>query len=151
MSSSFTFPSDVDEFEKQTAEDPIAFFGNITTLLHEYQQRAQTAEAREENVSSLPEEATGTIQRLRMHRDQLQAALINAVGLQVELAPLPPHYEPRSEKIPDLPRYNRSRALLPSFTLNLRAKLRTNPDRFLTETAKVHYASADSKARPWTL
>lgn len=71
MSSSFTLPSDADEFENQTAEDAAALFANMTALLRDYQQRAQTPEAHKENVSSLREEAMSTIHRLRTDRDHL--------------------------------------------------------------------------------
>lgn len=141
------FPRTFERFEEEGAEDLNALYNNVVHLLRDYQIRAHTAENQAETLTSNLTNAEATITRLRQHRDNLQHQLSEATGAPPRPPPPPPPADEnppprgaRSERIPDPPMFDGTRTALPRFTLKLKAKLRTNADRFLSERAMVDYA-----------
>lgn len=146
-------PTDVHELVTKSGEDAAARFATLTALLDEYQQRAhedphraQQAEAYDENLSALFNQANITVLALRLHRDQLQEALTNATGAPpLPPPPLPPVPHPtpshiaKSERILDPLLSNGTHASLSSFTLKIKEHFCTDVDRSLIEEGKDDY------------
>lgn len=141
------FPHTFDRFEEEGSEDLNSLYINIVNLVRDYQIRACTAETHAETLTTNLANAEATITRLRQHRDNLQHQLAEVTGALHPPPPLPtqtdeapPPRGGRSERIPDRTMFDGTSATLPHFTLNLKAKLRTDADRFLSERAMVDYA-----------
>lgn len=114
-------PETFDQFKEEDADDLTTRYRNTVGPLSQYQLRAHDAEDETAGIADEITRAEATIQRMQLHRDQLQLALAIATGAPA-LPPTPTAAPPadeapapriaKSARIPDPPMFNWSRTTL---------------------------------------